>query len=282
MTNGQLPDLNASNSQIVAENIRATGPIYVSAMLEDLRLYQVADQLVAAFQNGMLPINKSSSRNLYQYWRDAPQRLTTSDRKNLYSRVLGIPGGDAAVVPNRDFNDLWIRFVASVSEFNRQSSNEAAAVTRVAGRELAQNLSQHGYGIVYFAATELQNQIKQIMKLLSDSEIQKAYGAHDVWQVVEQIANLDLGGATNTTRYRTLASTGAAIIAWLSKNARKFSISSRGPLLSFNKPVINKNVLGSIFQNSPTDGLLVNACEQWLAVTGTPDGSIDDLSQPNR
>ena len=283
MTNGSLPDLSSTGVEVIAENIRAVGPIYSSAMLEELKLFQVADQLVAAFQNGMLPINRSAARNLYQYWRETPQRLTAADRKNLYSRVLGTPGGEEGVVSNRDFNDLWIRFISSVSELNRASDvpdqTRITEETRAAARDLAANLSQRGYGITYFAAVELQKQINQILKMLADPEIQKAYGARDAWQVVDEIANLELGGAANATRYRTLASSGANIIAWIAKNTRKFSISGRGPLISLKRPITHsKNFTGQIFVNSPTDAALASACEQWLAVSGTAADSADDLT----
>ncbi len=285
MVNGRLPDLGQV-AEIVPENIRATGAIYSSAMLEETKIFQVADSLVSAFQNGMLPVSKRSSRRLYQYWREEPQRLTATDRKNLYKRVLGIPGGDEGVIPNRDFNDLWVRFVSSVSQLTRQNASDletgatANEDSKAAGRELAQNLSAHGYGPTYFAAEELQKQINQVLKLLSDPEIQRAYGARDMWQVVDQIANLELGGAADTTRYRTLAAAGANIIAWIAKNGRKFSISHSGSLVSLRRRTSAHDFRALQGLKSSTDAALLDACAQWLAVSGTTDGSVDAWSQP--
>jgi hypothetical protein len=286
MTNVNLRDLDVSGVEIVPENIRVTGPIYVSAMLEQLKVFQVVDYLVAAFQNGRLPLKKSAGRRLYQYWRETPQRLTVVDRKNLYTRVFGLPGGEQGVVPNQEFGDLWTRFISSVSALARQTAtgSEARATTeqttRKAGRDLAVNMSLYGYGVAFFAATELRGQVDQIVKLASDPEILRAYGARDMWQVVDQVATLELGGAANSARYRALASSGSTIIAWLAKNARKFSISARGPFLTLNSKSSRMGKLDALTAKSPTDSDLVAACEQWLAVSGTSDGSVDDFSHP--
>src|SRR5262245_24514152 len=97
-----------------AANIRAIEAIYVSAMLEELQLFSVMDRLVALFQSGVLPIQSySSGEKLYKYWKHSPQRLSMNDRKSLYSRSLGIGGGDGPGT-NRGFADLWLRFISSV------------------------------------------------------------------------------------------------------------------------------------------------------------------------
>ena len=49
---------------------------------------------------------------------------------------------------------------------------------------------------------------------LSDQEILSAYGARDMWQVIDQVA-AELGGATNSACYRTLGTSGATIVGWL-------------------------------------------------------------------
>jgi hypothetical protein len=67
-----------------------------------------------------------------------------------------------------------------------------------------------------------------VIRLLSDPEIESAYGARDMWQVISQVCQLELGGARNTVRYRTLATSGAIIIAWLAKNSKKLSDTNRG------------------------------------------------------
>jgi len=152
---------------------------------------------------------------------------------------------------------------------------------RKSGSDLAANLSLHGYGIAYFAATEFQNQIGEIITLLSDPEIKTAYGARDMWQVVDQVATLELGGAKNSVRQRTMATAGAVIIRWLAEHAEVLSGNNQVTVLNVsdirNPSLRPKGVKATV---APTDKDLVDACDQWLAVTGTQDKSVEEYAQP--
>jgi len=262
-------------------------------MFEQLKVFQVVDKLVELFQNGILPIKLGNAGNfLYRYWKDTPNRISEAERRNFYARAFGIPGGDDAGMPNREFNDLWIRFVSAVSSYIRQNqldnllkANIPGAVTqqqvRKSGRDLAANLSLYGYGMTYFAATDLQKQLKDVIDLLSDPEIRQAYGARDPWQVIDQVAQLELGGAVNSTRYRTMATTGVIIMAWLAKRAKRLSDSSFDDILDLT--VIRYPVPAASGKKpsvDPTDADLVNACQQWLAVTGTEENQVEQYAQP--
>jgi hypothetical protein len=54
----ELPDWDTTTTgqDIVADNIRALEPAYFAAMLEEMKVFQVADKLVELFQSGLLPI----------------------------------------------------------------------------------------------------------------------------------------------------------------------------------------------------------------------------------
>ena len=291
-----LPDLEAqSDVEIQANNLRAMQAIYFAAMLEEVKLFGVVDKLVELFQSGMLPLGKGTAGDrLYKYWKESVNRLSEIERRNLYARTFGFPGGDASQGnPNREYNDLWLRFVSAVSSFTRQfkvdellRSNTPFSVSqeqvRKSGRDLASNLSLHGYGIAYFVATELQTQIQEAIDLLSEPDIKMAYGARDLWSVIDQVATLELGGARNSVRYRTMATAGAIIIRWLAERADKLASATTLSILDpaeISRPSSRpKGVKATI---RPTDRDLVDACEQWLAVTGTPDQRVEEYAQPS-
>ena len=273
-----LPDLEEHNDQeIVADNIRASQAIYAAALLEELKAFQVVDRLVEHFQQGILPVGRGRvGRSLFKYWKNAPSRLAESDRRQLHARALGLPGGEVEVVPNQEFNDLWMRFLASVASLSREQTTGSATSSsesveqeniKAAARKLAANLSLHGYGWAGFAAIELQEQIAEVTKLLSANEVLAAYGAQDMWQVIEQVAVKELGGARSSVRYRTMLTSGTTIIAWLAKNSRRLKAATAGPIISTKPLKLPQRRRDEARVNAnPSDLDLLKACEQWLAV----------------
>jgi hypothetical protein len=103
-----------------------------------------------------------------------------------------------------------------------------------------------------------------------------------MWQVIDQVNVNYLGGAKNTHRYRTQSRAGAIIIRWIAENTHRLSNIS-GPVLSvdeINNPQMRIAPAGHKPIVKPSDWDLVNACEQWLAVAGVPDQSVEQYSQP--
>jgi uncharacterized protein YjdB len=287
-----LPDLEqtVSNFEIIPDNIFALQPAYFCSMLEELKVFQVVEKLVELFQNGVLPVLKGSAGNqLFNWWKNAALRVSEAERRGFYARALGFPGGDADS-PNREFKGLFMRFVSAVSSFVRQNtidnivrSNIPGAISqqqvRKSARDLATNISSHGYGIAYPMATELQQELTDVMAILTNGEIQAAYGAKDMWQLVDQVAALELGGNKNSVKYRTMASAGAVVFAWLANRAQLLATNAYAPILD-----ITQLQLPPSFSTTPTkdpsDFDLTGACDQWLAVTGTQEDTVEEQAQP--
>jgi hypothetical protein len=291
-----LPDLEQQTDvEIIPANLQAMQAIYFAAMLEEVRIFDVTEKLLEFFQLGMLPLGKGRAGDLlYNYWRQSTTRMTQVERRNLYARCFGLPGGDASQgQPNREFSDLWLRFVSSTSSYVRQLTVDNllratdpvpvnAEQVRKAGRDLGANLSLHGYGVAYFAATELQKQLNDVIALLSDEEIKRAYGARNMWGVIDQVAALELGGARNSVRYRTMATAGAIVIRWLADHADLLAKSGRNTIIDTRqvRNPLAQRPPGTKVTSHPTDADLVDACEQWLAVTGTQDQRVEEMAQP--
>jgi uncharacterized protein YjdB len=287
-----LPNLeqDVSNFEIITGNIFALQPAYFCSMLEELKVFQVVEKLVELFQNGILPVVRGDAGNLlFAWWKNAALRVSEPERRGFYARALGFPGGDADS-PNREFKDQFMRFVSAVSSFVRQNtvdnllrSNIPGAITqqqvRKSGRDLATNISSHGYGIAYPMATELQKEIADVMAILKNGEVQAAYGAKDMWQLVDQVAGLELGGAKNSVKYRTMASAGATVFAWLATRAKQLASTSYMPILDITQ-LQNPPSYSTKPTTNPSDFDLVGACDQWLAVTGTQEDSVDQAAQP--
>jgi hypothetical protein len=267
-----LPDLDAAaDTEIVKENVHAVQAIYYAYMLEELRLFQVVDRIVELYTQGQLPLGRGRAGELlYRYWRSSGERLTADERAGFYARALGAPGGSATdVQPNYEFISLFMRFLAAVSTFARQQGVDdiarptppgtvSTATVRDAARALAVNASQYGGGMVLHAARKLSEQVKQIVQLLGDPELLQAFGARDMWQVIDQVNRNHLGGARNVVRYRTQADAGSRVLEWLAAHADQLNASQIEP------------------DGFAVDADLLNAVEQWLAVGGVADTTVEE------
>jgi len=279
-----------SNVEIVSANLRALQPVYFAAMLEEARLFDVVLRLVTMFGQGLLPIGHGrAGAMLYRHWKGHQSRLTPEQRRNVYARAFGLPGGDASVMPNREFSDIWIRFVSIVGMYSAElqslppgQRSVSAEEVLVSGRTLAINLSTHGHGLAWFAASDFKLEIQQAIELLSDLELQNAFGAKDPWQVIRNVAALELGARPNVPRGHTRAESGIIIIRWLA-NRRARLLRPRSANILKHEDICEGRTAAS--QNKkptvyPTDSDLVTACERWLGVTGTQEAELKEQEAP--
>lgn len=280
-----LPDLDSELSvEIEADNVRSLSVLYFSAQLEDMRLYAIADQIAFQFQQGELPLSRGGAGDLlYDYLKTTFQRLTEVDRRGLYARSFGFAqGGVDQVTPNAEFNDLWLRALASVSAYSRNRPQDvrtgsgqlinvsvrdrAESVTHMQVfkdlRDLAVNLSLHGYGMSHYAALELQETIKKIRTMLSHADLLAAYGVRDYFQLIERASQMYLSSNVNTLRSRVMAQSGSKIIQW---------IADHSAILASPRPP-RADVL--------TDATLVDNVEKWISATGTTGDMLHRFSQP--
>jgi hypothetical protein len=83
---------------------------------------------------------------------------------------------------------------------------------------LAVNASAHG-GALVFAAARLHADAQALLEILRNPEIERALGARDMWQVIDEVNTRELGGAVNVKRYRDLAQSASTIFDWLAEHA---------------------------------------------------------------
>jgi hypothetical protein len=269
-----LPDLEEDAvASIIKDNVNALAAVYFAAMLEDLKFFDVADKVADQFMQGMLPLSRGpGGQAIYDYIRSQRDRFTAIERRTIYAQSLGLAQGSVEVaLPNREFADLWIRFLSAASLNNRQiiepNQNQRLVTTGSlvtdeqvfkSAKDLAVNLSLHGYAIGHFAAVELQDLAKTVKSMLSFPDVVAAFGVRDIWQLVERVSQLYLGGSVNGLRQRTMAQTGARIIQFLAENASALS----GALSRVETTRIRSEV------------------ERWLAVTGSDNTTVDKYSSP--
>lgn len=268
----ELPDLEEGvQADIIPENVNAVSALYFAAQLEDLKFFMVADKIADQFQAGLVPISRTlGGEAIFNYFKKAHERLTEAERRGLFARTFGFAQGSVEEpLPNREFNDLWIRFLSSVSIYWREYQARQGLRMTVTGptvlkngRDLAVNLSLHGYGMAHFAAVELQEHIKSLIKMMSYPDILQAYGVLDRWQLVERVSGMYIGGAVNGVRQRMLATSGSKIIQWLAEHSR----------------LLANPHLATLDLEAPEHREMVEHVESWLAMTGTDDQSVERYS----
>lgn len=286
---GAAPNEEATGD-IVAANLRALQPIYFAAILEEARGFEVVERLVGLFANGTLPLgHERTGAMLYKYWKGDYKRLTPEQRRAVYARAFGQPGGDADTMANREFNELWLRFISIVGMYSAELQAlppEERSVTAdevvVSGRELAVNLSMYGDGLAWFAAADFKAEVQQAMELLASAELQIAFGAKSPWEVIYNVAATELGAALNVSRAHVRAESGMIILRWLA-NRRARLLRPRSANILKHEEICEARTAASLNKNPtlyPTDFDLVTACEQWLGVTGTQEADLKATPPP--
>jgi hypothetical protein len=220
-----------------------------------------------------------------------------------YSRVLGVPGGEVSreAPPNRVFQDLFLRFLANVAEFERQRRIDDVVGTRQrfdvlsntgeqvrkAGFDLAANASLYGFGGTFFVAKRLASQIERALRILSVPEILSAYGVQSPFQVVERVSASDLGGTVpNVVRLRTMAEAGKRILDIVAANTAAWPGSDQPLFLDPLNPLPSTGTSTTVRGPFPVDiqpdvqQKLVGGVEQWLAVNGIKDADRARLGEP--
>jgi hypothetical protein len=273
-----LPELDAGTAvEIIPDNVRAVQAIYFSAQLEEMRMHAALEKLVEHFQTGMLPVSRGSAADkVYAWIKGTQDRLNEVERRSIYGRVLGLAqGATNEGMPNREFSDLWFRFLSTLSlkyreVFSTEKDEVSVEQVHKAARDLAVNISLHGYGIAYNAAIEMQAIVRDVIAILDESDVLMAYGVRDRWQLVDRVSALYLGGAVNGVKYRTMASAGEKIIKWLADKA---------PILASSSPA-GLALVDAKGEPTPEFKFIADLAERWLAVTGTQDEIVRRSSEP--
>ncbi|MGZ9098158.1 MAG: hypothetical protein ACXW3O_00515 [Brevundimonas sp.] len=290
-----LGDGGGSGSEWEPPNIITAGKIYVGLQLEQMGFFKSVDRTVDLFMAGLLPLPYDESSRLLdeQYW-SRGDRLSPERRANLFSRVLGAPGGsnDGLVAPNAEFGPCLMRFVTSLHRVFTEVDylrpfSDLQEYVRKAGRDLAANVSLYCWAGTHFEAERLAHQINDGLKILGLPSVKAAYGVTTPWQVIERVMQQEFGTMVNVGKQRTLADETRAILEIIAKYPMAWG-DSYGDLLTIDYGRTGAQFLnggeapavrsGAI--NQADTERLRRAAQYWLAVNGVKDQVVDEYSEP--
>jgi hypothetical protein len=290
-----LSDSGGTGDEIEPDNIRAVATIYVAYQLEQMRFFQTTDRIVELFMAGLLPIGyDEGARKLDTFYWEREDRLSEAERWSQYSRALGATGGQVSqdVNPNMDFNTLLLRFISSVSEFERQQSignlfdgragvgrslTTTGEYVRKAGRDLAANISLYGWAGTYFAAERLSRHVKRSLEILQMSQVREAFGVNTWGQVIERVVQREFGSTVNVVKHRTLGEETRKMLEMIAAKHAIWGLSSNRPLFTLRERENHGDEGELSYQETQN---LFRSVQYWLAVNGVQDTTVDEYRQP--
>ena len=180
--------------------LEAAAALYSGATLEQLDPFALVDRLVELWMRGGVPTGatSSASRRLDNYWLHRAERLSQAERRAIYDRVFG-----------GDFDERWVALVASLAQSDSDAGARATDVRAVLNGAVEES--------ILLAAPLLIAHLREALEILDDPEIRNAYGARDIWQLVDTLARMELGRDFDVVRARTMAAAGTLIIGWLAE-----------------------------------------------------------------
>lgn len=285
------------------DNIRVIGLVYPLALLEKALPLRVADRIAELFMNGLLPFGQGAAgKSIDDYYWEADDRLTEAQRRSQYARMVGMPGGEVSkeVAPNKNFEQLFLRFISAVSEFTRQREVDRMFANRTSilattdeqvrkcAFEVAQNASLYAWGGSFHVAARINKHLQRAIEILNQPPVLRVYAASNHWQVIERVAQQDFGGAPNWAKYSTMAQAASRIFDVLARNTPALSASASGIPFLFD-PALSSAGTFTIATTTtrPPSGLspadtnqILTAVQLWLAVNGVRDDQVKQYAQP--
>ena len=180
--------------------LEAAAALYSGATLEQLDPFALVDRLVELWMRGGVPTGATSSgsRRLDNYWLHRAEQLGAQERRALYERVF-----------DAEFDDRFVALATALAEGDADVRDRAAEVRDVLNAAVEES--------TLLAAPLLIAHLREALEILDDPEILRAYGASDIWQLVDTLARMELGREFDVVRARTMAAAGTLIIGWLAE-----------------------------------------------------------------
>jgi hypothetical protein len=200
-----LPELHTT---LVPDNLRAAAALYYAARLDELGLFAVADEVAREFVAGNLQTGPSSLPGAYLQRRD--ERPSDSERAAACARVVGCGPGTDDPATNHEVPPLLHRWLLTAA-----GDEPDADIAGALARALAANLSRRSTPLV----REIHAHLGAAVELLASPEILQAYGARDLWQVIERVATTRLQRTIDVAPLRAQAVAGTAALEWLADHA---------------------------------------------------------------
>jgi hypothetical protein len=277
--------------------------VYAIAQGEEFGVFRTVDTLSENWVNGLLATQfDTGGKQLDAWFWSRKDRMTEAERRMMYTRMLGMPGGEIAqgLQPNTEFNDRFWSFLAAVTEFDRQTriadlfngslagnSGQSLAMTmenvRQKGHDLGANMSVYSWGYPHYGARRANQDFTAAFSILQNPVIQNILGVTTPYQVIERTYIANYGKAPDIVRLRTMAVSGKAVLDIVARNSSAWTNSTGLPLFPnpYAPPIASTLFTAVQTAINLQDTLdLIQNTNLILATNGVQYSDIDKRSQP--
>lgn len=224
-------DVAVDPNAFVGANIRATAVLYRAAVLDEMKLFDVADGIASESKGRATKLGASAQAKIAAY--DAPKGRLTKRTRADFGELVTQPSQlvfeaivESSIEQMRAYADLVASVSQSASDFMKDNTSESQERDTLADRfgkasgALGLTLTHRGYGGAHYAASALAEQIKDAIALLSDPELQGAFGAKSMHDLIAQRTGKTAADVASLDRRATA---GAALIEGLAANVELLS-----------------------------------------------------------
>lgn len=221
--------VEVTTDTVVASNVRAAAVLYRAACLDEMKLFDVADRVATSIRDQRVAVRSEAARKkVAAYERGKSDRLSKAERTEIVSFVSELVQLDfeKGVTDTSAQMKAYAELVSSVAQSIDKFADDNVAPdserdrlaedTRKASLDLGLSMSNRGYGAAHLAASRLNAEIRDALALLADTEVQTAFGARSMHDLIAGQAGTS---TSDVARLERRADRGARLLDVLADNA---------------------------------------------------------------
>lgn len=196
---------------IIADNVRAVAVLHAIWRCEKAGVFAAGDRIVQDAANQK--VSGPEVKRLVAVYKTAPSASDRALHVKFVSELVHEQFDaivDASTDQMKAYSELVGAVAAAVDQFMKDNVSENQE--RDSLESLGLGVSNAGYGATHYAASRISQQVSELMRLLGEPSLQKAYGAKDTWDLIAKLAGRS---RATVAEELAIAQSGTELLLWL-------------------------------------------------------------------